>query len=356
MVLNAKKQGIEKKLSKLYTKCKESGLTDEEILAASSPLQEYIKKSKQLETSKKRIRLVVCTAIAICVLAILFQYDPIYRVVCIVGRILSIKTLPFYDWSEFYYMDCVLYNPYYLRDGLTEEDCEMCEDLLYVETFEHLDPKNTTYFLFDNIPIVVTDALDSWKATKEFNLEYIKKLYSEDEVLATSTVCSFVSQSEDDFPTFLQTLGETSPTWNIRWSNCDIQANKILRQYFQRPYFLPDMVQVVGSWVFMASGTKRDPERARLEKVEKEQGDSFFNPEGWQEFIRDDNMQWMAQIKGQYAISLTPVEPCNRTCQPLNFELNPGEILIFTPKMWFFEYMPYGEEDSIALASMGDWE
>ncbi|XP_033126690.1 uncharacterized protein LOC117124541 [Anneissia japonica] len=353
----SKEQEIEKKLSKLYNKCREQGLSDEEILDVSAPLLKFIKTSEQKQTRKKQTRFLLCIAFVIGTIAIIYQYDPAYRMLCVVGRLFSIQTLAFYDWTDIYFLDCALINPYYVKDGLTAEDCEMCQDLDFIEDVDNLDPKDMTEYLFDHVPVVVTDAIHEWRASKEFNLEFIKKLYKEEDVLAMSTVCSLVSESEEDFHSLIEGLGGTIPTWNLRWSNCEVQANKVLRRYFHRPYFLPDMVEVLGSWVFMASGTRRDPERAKKEQIHEKKGEKrYFSTTGWKEFKRNNKMQWMAQIKGQYAISLTPLAPCNETCQQFSFELNPGEILVFTPKMWSFEYMPYGEADAIALASMGDWE
>ena len=55
----------------------------------------------------------------------LFYVDPVYRLMCALARISAFQIEPICDWTRLYNANCLLENPYYIKQGLIEEDNDM---------------------------------------------------------------------------------------------------------------------------------------------------------------------------------------------------------------------------------------
>jgi hypothetical protein len=71
--------------------------------------------------------------------------------------------LPYWDWTTEFEKDCFIENPYYVDDSvLTEEDCEMCRNISGSRLTNISQDVMANRYLFNAIPVVVTDATNDW--------------------------------------------------------------------------------------------------------------------------------------------------------------------------------------------------
>ena len=92
--------------------------------------------------------------------------------------LLFAKVLPYWDWTYIYEQDCLIENPYYVDLTMTKEDCKVCKKLKKVEVFGNISQEEIAQdFLFQDIPVVVDDAIDSWAAKEKFNVAGILKVH-----------------------------------------------------------------------------------------------------------------------------------------------------------------------------------
>jgi hypothetical protein len=71
--------------------------------------------------------------------------------------------LPYWDWTTEFEKDCFIENPYYVDDNvLTEEDCEMCRNISGSRLTNISQDVMANRYLFNAIPVVVTDATNDW--------------------------------------------------------------------------------------------------------------------------------------------------------------------------------------------------
>lgn len=94
--------------------------------------------------------------------------------------------------------------------------------------------------------------------------------------------------------------------WFVHWQNCDINAVKVLRKYYQRPYFLSNSVLPAHfNWVLMSSN---------------------YNSPNYKRVELDSGLIALAQLRGATQLRLTPINPCNSSCPELIADLHQGEM------------------------------
>ena len=76
-----------------------------------------------------------------------------------------------------YDQDCFIDNPYFVRDGLTEEDCNNCK---YLKSIKRIADANQSEiaenYLFTDTPVIVTDAMEEWGAVKTFDINFLAEV------------------------------------------------------------------------------------------------------------------------------------------------------------------------------------
>ena len=78
-----------------------------------------------------------------------------------------------------YDRDCVIDNPYYVHDGLTEEDCHVCRKLRSIKRVSDVSQSTIADdYLFSNIPVIVTDAMEEWDALEKFDITFLAEVRS----------------------------------------------------------------------------------------------------------------------------------------------------------------------------------
>lgn len=223
-------------------------------------------------------------------------------------------------------------------------DCSMCRNVTAVDRVSNISSGTfETRYAYSARPVIVTDAMDDWAALKAFSFEFFRRIYTDDSpVLTSDSNCQFfpyktdfknlseVFQMSDD----RARMSDGSEPWYIGWSNCDSIAANILRTYYKRPYFLPDLAESSKTdWIFMGS-----PGYGAQMHV-----DNVVNP------------SWQAQVIGTKLWVLEPPPECYFECQAqVKVHVRPGEIIVLDTNKWYHSTYITGSEMSITIGSEFD--
>eukprot|EP00062_Callorhinchus_milii_P024069 gi/632983585/ref/XP_007908720.1/ PREDICTED: uncharacterized protein LOC103189948 [Callorhinchus milii] len=283
---------------------------------------------------------------ALCSLLLGLSHCPLLR---FCGRALLIQVLPYWDWTLYHNMDCLIGNPYYSQAGaksMQPVDCvRACQAYQVVERLQNADAVDVLQnYLRQNRPLVIVDGMTGWAARSDFSVESLTQLYSEHLVLQSSTVCSYWASEnspEHSPASFLQHVHrQTLTQWTLQWKNCNKAAAKVIRTFYQRPYFLPPMVELAESnWLLMASRAEGSGMEGGFVKVDDHDGDLLL---------------WIAQVQGVFEVQLLPRDACADTCAHHALQLSPGETVSVPLQMWEVQYRPI-TSTAIGLAATGNW-
>ncbi|CAL4113947.1 unnamed protein product, partial [Meganyctiphanes norvegica] len=249
--------------------------------------------------------------------------------------------LPYWDWTSLYYADCFITNPYYVTKALMEDDCNVCESLVDIEQLSNTSQRVVSDdYLQNDMPFIVTDAMDDWPImnTNDFWFDNITEMFLSEE-LRDVNPCELTSNLRlrtDDLRAFMRKIhNPDTHRWYGHWENCNKKATKVLRKLYERPYFIPNMVDLSQSnWVLISSE---------------------FSGKVYKEIDFDSELLWVAQIRGWSRIHLVPREPCDHFCPELHHTLSEGSIVVVTSSLWRFEYIPGEHTDNLAIGVGGFW-
>ncbi|XP_067036007.1 uncharacterized protein [Acropora muricata] len=325
---------IDDEIRQLYEFCSNAGYTHLQIEQCARPLLDVQNREKHI----KWFRGLCCLGLVVSIIVLLFVCDPAYRQVCIYGKFVAMKALPYWDWTVIYDQDCFIENPYYVQDKLTEDDCNTCKDLQSIQRIFEADQSDIAENnLYTNTPVIVTDATKQWDAVNKFNIDFLAKMYEDYDLLAENHECQFQSTvPEYENPQDLLSALKTGELTNFQafWENCQKEAAKLFRKYYRRPYFLPPMAEATeGNFFIVSMGQKKSLHVS------------------W-----DASASWIAQIKGSSKFVLKPVEICSNICHNVRVNLEPGEILTVTNAMWRVSYKPASQGPVISFGSGVNWD
>jgi hypothetical protein len=87
--------------------------------------------------------------------------------------------LPYWDWTTEFEKDCFIENPYFVNDDvMTEEDCEVCKEISGARLNNVSQDEMTNRYLFNAIPVVVTDTTNDWPVDiQTFDLDNLKEVF-----------------------------------------------------------------------------------------------------------------------------------------------------------------------------------
>ncbi|XP_068685909.1 uncharacterized protein [Montipora foliosa] len=325
---------IDDEIRQLYEFCSKAGYTQPQMEKCARPLLDLQSREKHI----KWFRGLFYFALMMGFIALLFVCDPTYRQICIYGKFLAMKALPYWDWTVIYDQDCLIDNPYYVQDGLTEDHCNSCKDLLSIKRISGADQSDIAEdYLFTNTPVIVTDATEQWDAVNKFNIDFLAEMYQSNELLTETTGCQFQSTSaEHENPQILLSAYKSGELTNFQafWENCEKEPAKLFRKYYRRPYFLPPMAEATEGNFFIVS---------------LEQNKTLHV--SW-----EASASWIAQIKGSSKFVLKPNEICSSICHKVFMKLYPGEILTVTNEMWSVSYKPASSGPVISFGSGVTWD
>lgn len=180
---------------------------------------------------------------------------------------------------------------------------------IMIERRAKLDPNETMarHLAGEGRPVVVTDAQDSWKAKKLWSLDYFKKHYANESLIASDRA-PLRSEDNPKMTTLRTTLGEfidymqqpnhaiaaqerDCPFYGNSWS--PFMEHERLRGHISRPYFVPDDIP-------------SDGEHQRLDRSFTK---IFLGPAGTITRIHNDTYHthaWLSQIRGTKQFILYP--------------------------------------------------
>ncbi|KAJ8687199.1 hypothetical protein QAD02_022993 [Eretmocerus hayati] len=217
------------------------------------------------------------------------------------------------------------------------EDCSICQEVQKIEKISNID--STLFeerYAYSGRPVVVTDATKNWTAMQAFSFAFFKELYKDQEFDCQFFPYKTGFQSlRDVFDMSMSRalLESGTEPWYVGWSNCDENIGSILREYYYRPYFLPDTSESEKTdWIFMGSPGYGAPMHV----------DDVKYP------------SWQAQIQGRKKWTLEPPRECQYSCTRLEVTVDSGEIIVLDTNKWYHQTLIVSEDISITIGAEYD--
>lgn len=144
--------------------------------------------------------------------------------------------------------------------------CDICRNIDHIERVSNITREEfENKYAYTNHPVIITDAMNDWLALEKFSFKFFKRLYhaNSSALRAVEENCQFFPyKNKDEFETLGDVFNmdleraymveEDYRPWYIGWSNCDYSTAYLLRQYYTRPYFLPEQSESSKlDWIFM---------------------------------------------------------------------------------------------------------
>jgi hypothetical protein len=144
--------------------------------------------------------------------------------------------------------------------------CDICREIDQIERVSKISRKEfEEIYAYSNRPVIITDAMDDWPALDKFDFEFFRRLYRSNSsaLRAVEENCQFFPyKNKGEFETLgdvfemdserANMIDENYQPWYVGWSNCDYSTAYLLRQYYSRPYFLPERSESSKlDWIFM---------------------------------------------------------------------------------------------------------
>lgn len=282
----------------------------------------------------------------------------------------------FNEFTDLTQEECAVILPDYFN-SITRpiDDCSMCQNLTEIKRIKNISKEEfLEKYAYTAVPVVITDAITEWSALNVINFDFLKNLYSnleereyrnrqskleiheekssailktfnyiieEDKQRSDSKItCQFFPYKtkfknlQQVFEMPLDENGKSVEPWYVGWSNCNNYASKVLRQHYERPYFLPDESEMSRlDWIFM--GTPGYGAAIHIDDV--------------------NNPSWQAQISGIKHWTFRPPAECLHKC-PFNLyaDVYPGDIIVFDSNRWFHSTLIIGNDISLTIGSEYD--
>ncbi|CAH0729132.1 unnamed protein product, partial [Brenthis ino] len=220
------------------------------------------------------------------------------------------------------------------------EDCSMCIGVNDVTRLANTSSEEfEDLYAYTTRPIIVTDATNDWKAMETFNFNFFANFYQNNKMGRKINDCFYFA-----YKSGLNSLSQvfnmdekranlSGEPWYVGWSTCHEEETRLLRQYYNRPYFLPrtaesDMVD----WIFM--GGPGQGAHMHVDSVR--------------------HMSWQAQVRGRKQWQLAPPPECLYSCRWITFTVEPGEILVVDTNRWYHKTNVLPGDISITIGAEYD--
>ncbi|XP_065206176.1 uncharacterized protein LOC135835708 isoform X2 [Planococcus citri] len=215
---------------------------------------------------------------------------------------------------------------HYIRKPL---DCSVCTNKTTIDTVTKITQTEfEEKYAYTGRPLVVRDAARYWKAMEAFDYEFFKHLND----ISQMHLCQFINYNEEFknlnelFAMDVARIREKMllEPWYVGWSVCDPIAVAILRDYYEKPSFLPKTSEnYIVDWIFMGT----PGHGAKLH----------------------------AQIKGKKRwIIKTPTE-CLYTCEDtFSVDMKPGDIIVLDSNRWYHSTEVISKQISITVGAEYD--
>jgi hypothetical protein len=144
--------------------------------------------------------------------------------------------------------------------------CDICRHIDHIERISNITREEfEENYAYTNHPVIITDAMHNWLALEKFNFQFFQRLYrtNSSALRAVEENCQFFPyKNKHEFETLddvfdmdlerAYMINDDYEPWYVGWSNCDYSTAYLLRQYYSRPYFLPEQSESSKlDWIFM---------------------------------------------------------------------------------------------------------
>ncbi|KOB71502.1 Uncharacterized protein OBRU01_13637 [Operophtera brumata] len=212
------------------------------------------------------------------------------------------------------------------------EDCSMCAHVTGVTRLSNTSAAEFELRAYSAEPVIVTDATADWKAVQEFNFNFFATFYRDGKLGKQVNDCFFFA-----YKSGLHSLREvfameesranlSGAPWYVGWSTCYDDETRRLREYYDRPYFLPNTAE---SDMARSSGCSFQVDSVR-------------------------HVSWQAQIRGRKLWQLAPPPECLYYCKWITFTVSPGEILVVDTNRWYHQTTVLPGDISITIGAEYD--
>lgn len=309
-----------------YEFCKENHLTDEDVKQLCQPLIKTIRKEKLI----KQLQIGVFIMLILLTIYLVCNTEIISWHLSAIGRILLVKILPIYDWTQLQNEYCLIQHSETIAHN--NPNCILCESVEEIEQINEYNPD----FLYENliklhIPFKITKTDLSWKI-KTNSVSNLTKILTENTILSTSMPCKLSTNLFKNYNdiSFREILNRAlnAHRYFIHFQNCEWNAIKQFRSFTPRPSFLHrDIAPIQYSWLLMDNNYKVGKFK-RIDLIE--------------------NIAVVVQIFGRTNFKLLPQKHCEFECFELETVLEEDEVLVVT-NLWDLEYKPIGFGENVAV-------
>lgn len=223
-------------------------------------------------------------------------------------------------------------------------NCDCCRNLKEFPIERNISADDfVRKYAYTAVPVLIKDATQNWTAMRNFSFDFFKNLYTttKDALTVIEEECQFFPY-KTEFETLADVFNMSAERanftpgekpWYVGWSNCHSDVATVLRQHYNRPYFLPvDSESSQVDWIFMGGP-------------------------GLGAFVHLDYVQrpsWQAQILGQKTWTLIPTPECEHVCTALNVTVSKGDIIVLDTNQWYHATYIHPGEISITIGSEYD--
>ncbi|XP_057364838.1 uncharacterized protein LOC130685542 [Daphnia carinata] len=308
----------------------------EEFDELIAPVENHLRNEIRKRNCRILLKVSGAATLALVTIFALVTFTPFYYHLRALGRIGLIQLTPYWDWSDYYYRDCLIENTFTIKDDSpSQSDCSACEDIGPIKTVSNI----STRLLIDNyinqeVPVIVTDGALDWKVVNDpdFGLDTISEAYRQDD--SGRKICQWKSNifpSNMDLVDFMQQVHgfPFERPWFAHWENCGRKSVKTGRRFYTRPYFITATFDIsFNNWILISN---------------------YYHAQRFKQVKLHTRLAMMAQIRGSHRLRLLPQLACEAECPVLQLTLLEGEIVLFNPKRWHLEYQPEGDSSNIAF-------
>ncbi|CAC5404781.1 unnamed protein product [Mytilus coruscus] len=336
MSLQDKLDYVDHEIRLLHQFCKQTGYSAHKINEFAEPFVVECKKG-QRKYSFRILSLMTCIVVLFGIVSYALVSHPFGQALI---RITAIQFYPLYEWMQIHNNDCLVKNPLFVDQYLTEEDCQLCSDITDVKRISDLtEVQFVAEFMKTGQHVIVKDGMRDWlESMTSLTIGKIKDIYQKDPAFFDSEPCDLSTNLPyQDVDEFMEEEHKIKQGYYISWTNCVKQTAKAMRRFYKRPYFLPSSVEMFEQNFIYFSKKYKHKEIV--------------------EFKTETAIIILLQLKGRSTFNLFPEDLCNTSCIPIQDTLNEGQILIAmnTHKVWTLDIQGTDGEENIAIGIEGNF-
>jgi hypothetical protein len=286
----------------------------------------------------------------IIIIILLSIYSPTQRIILRnsqeliypVMRQLRLWTLPLMrdktHLNRWHVEECIVNNPFYMWSRL---ECWPCDDIRSAQdlsSWHHL----TTQYVNNEKPFLVKDVINHSISAQTLIDTYLQN--SEALTFGTAKIASnYWPQKDNNLNNLMQVLSdliisnnksnensfETKKDIHIEWKMNRVEAARVIRKVFIRPYFVPNTSEVA---------------LERYIYIDGPQSPQYHLP------ITEFANVWLTQGNGFRHIVLDPSDMCSRNCSTFSVVLRPKDVLYYNWQFYRPRSLPARIPDSDELS------